>query len=219
MQDRLIGLWREYRGFILFLVLMVVFRSALADWNVVPSGSMKPTILEGDRILVNKIAYDVKLPFTHIALRRFGAPQRGDIVVFDSKAADTRLVKRVVGLPGDVVEMRDNHLIVNGVAARYSGIAHGAEAIFATETYGGRSHRIELANGRSGASTFGPVRVPDDHYLVLGDNRDNSADSRFYGFVPRDEIVGSASTVVVSLDYDRYYLPRPGRFLHDIDSP
>jgi signal peptidase I len=218
MKDRLVGLWREYRGFVLFLVLMVVFRNALADWNVVPSGSMKPTILEGDRILVNKVAYDVRLPLTHVALRRLADPQRGDIVVFDSKAADTRLVKRVVGLPGDVVEMRDNRLVVNGVEARYSGIEHGAEAIFAIESYGGRSHRIELANGGSRASTFGPVRVPRDHYLVLGDNRDNSADSRFYGFVPRDEIVGSASTVVLSLDYDHYYLPRAERFLHDIDA-
>jgi signal peptidase I len=219
MKDRLVGLWREYRGFVLFIALMVVFRSALADWNVVPSGSMKPTILEGDRIFVNKIAYDVRLPLTHIALRRLADPRRGDIVVFDSEAADTRLVKRVVGLPGDVVEMRHNRLIVNGGEASYSGIEYGAHAIFAKESYGGRSHRIELAvNGGSGASTFGPVRIPRGHYLVLGDNRDNSADSRFYGFVPRDEIIGSTRTVVLSLDYEHHYLPRVGRFLHDIDA-
>ena len=219
MKDRFVGLWREYRGFVLFVLLMVVFRSALADWNVVPSGSMKPTIVEGDRILVDKLAYDVRLPLTHIVLRRLADPQRGDIVVFDSKAADTRLVKRVVGLPGDVVEMRNNRLTINGIDAAYSGIEHGSEAIFAVESYGGRSHRIERSvNGGSGASTFGPVRVPGDHYLVLGDNRDNSADSRFYGFVPRDEIIGSARTVVLSLDYDRYYLPRAGRFVHDLDA-
>jgi signal peptidase I len=219
MKSGFYRLWREYRGFVLFVALMVVFRSALADWNVVPSGSMKPTILEGDRILVNKIAYDARIPLTHIPLHRFAEPQRGDIVIFDSKAADTRLVKRVIGLPGDIVAMTDNRLSINGVDARYSGIEVGADAIFAIETYAGRSHRIELARtGGSGASTFGPVRVPEDHYLVLGDNRDNSADSRFYGFVPRDEIVGSTKTVVLSLDYDHYYRPRLDRFLHGIDA-
>jgi signal peptidase I len=219
MKDVAIKVWREYRGLILFLVLMIVFRSALADWNVVPSGSMKPTILEGDRILVNKIAYDARIPLTHISVHRFGEPQRGDIIVFDSKAADTRLVKRVIGLPGDVVELTDNRLTINGIDARYSRSGYDADALFAIETYGGRSHPIELAvHSGSGASTFGPVRVPKDHYLVLGDNRDNSADSRFYGFVPRNEIVGSTKTVVLSLDYDHYYLPRTDRFFHDIDT-
>src|SRR5258708_31927955 len=103
MKSGLIKAWREYRGFALFIILMIIFRSALADWNVVPTGSMKPTILEGDRILVNKLAYDFRVPLTHIALYRFADPSRGDIVVFDSRAADTRLVKRVIGLPCDIV--------------------------------------------------------------------------------------------------------------------
>jgi signal peptidase I len=213
MKSVLLKAWREYRGFVLFLVLMTIFRSALADWNVVPTGSMKPTIIEGDRILVNKLAYDFKIPLTHIALHRFADPKRGDIVVFDSKAADTRLVKRVIGLPGDTVEMKDNRLTINGIDARYADVEHGSEATFAIEVYLGMSHRIELApTGVSRFSTFGPVTVPDGRYLMLGDNRDNSADSRFYGFVPRDEIVGNAKTIVLSLDYDDYYLPRADRF-------
>src|SRR6266568_5461318 len=105
MKSSLIKMWREYRAFALFFVLMIIFRSALADWNVVPTGSMKPTILEGDRILVNKLAYDFRVPLTHIALYRFADPGRGDVAVFASKAADTRLVKRVIGVPGDTVEM------------------------------------------------------------------------------------------------------------------
>jgi signal peptidase I len=213
MKRGLIKAWGEYRGFALFIVLMVIFRSALADWNVVPTGSMKPTILEGDRILVNKLAYDFNIPLTHISLYKLADPQRGDIVVFDSKPADTRLVKRVIGLPGDVVEMRNNHLIINGIDAGYSKVELAADAIFAIESYPGMSHRIELARaGGSRLSTFGPVRVPEGRYLVLGDNRDNSADSRVYGFIPRDEIVGSAKTVVLSLDYDHYYVPRADRF-------
>jgi len=213
MKRGLLKAWREYRGFAVFIVLMTIFRSAFADWNVVPTGSMKPTILEGDRILVNKLAYDLKLPLTHVSLCRFADPRRGDIIVFDSKAADTRLVKRVIGLPGDTVEMRDNRLTINGIAARYSGIEYEADATFAIESYLGVSHRIELT--RAGASrfgTFGPVTVPKDRYLVLGDNRDNSADSRFYGFIPREEIVGNAKTVVLSLNYDDYYIPRADRF-------
>ena len=204
--------WREYRGFALFIVLMIIFRNALADWNVVPTGSMKPTILEGDRSFVNKVAYDLRIPLTHIALHRFADPQRGDIVVFDSRAADTRLVKRVIGLPGDTVEMRENRLTVNGIEARYSEIQHRGDAVFATETYAQLSHRIEVAPSGGRLSTFGPIEVPEGYYLVLGDNRDNSADSRVYGFIPRDEIVGNAKTVVLSLDYDHFYFPRADRF-------
>lgn len=209
--------WREYRGFALFIVLMVIFRSALADWNVVPTGSMKPTIIEGDRILVNKLAYDLRIPLTQISIHKFADPRRGDIVVFDSKAADTRLVKRVIGLPGETVEMRNNRLIIDGREARYSGVERAADATFGIESYGGMTHRIEVAAaGASGFSTFGPVTVPKDHYLVLGDNRDNSADSRVYGFIPREEIVGNAKTVVLSLDYDRYYIPRTERFFRTL---
>jgi len=210
-------LWQEYRGLVLFVVLMIIFRSALADWNTVPTGSMKPTILEGDRIFVNKLAYDLKVPLTHISMFKFADPKRGDIVVFDSKAADTRLVKRVIGVPGDIVEMQDNRLRINGIEARYSNVEYTADAIFAIESYVGMTHRIELApTGVSYFSSFGPVRVPPGHYLVLGDNRDNSADSRVRVFIPRGEIVGNARAVVLSLNYDRYYLPRMDRFFRDL---
>ncbi|HJY09225.1 MAG TPA: signal peptidase I, partial [Bryobacteraceae bacterium] len=107
------------RGFIAFMLCMIVFRSAVADWNVVPTGSMQPTIRIGDRILVDKLAYDVRLPLTHVSLLHLADPQRGDIVVLDSHAARERLVKRVIGLPGDQVAMRGNMLFINGHAARY----------------------------------------------------------------------------------------------------
>jgi signal peptidase I len=213
MKRRFIKAWREYRGFALFIFLMIIFRSALADWNVVPTGSMKPTILEGDRILVNKLAYDFKIPLTQISIYKFADPKRGDIVIFDSKLADTRLVKRVIGLPGDTVEMKSNRLTINNIEAQYSNVEYAADAIFAIESYLGMSHRIELARtGENRLSSFGPVKVPKDRYLVLGDNRDNSADSRVYGFIPREELVGNARTIVLSLDYDHYYLPRVDRF-------
>lgn len=205
---------REYKGFFLFIVLMVLFRSAVADWNDVPSGSMEPTILAGDRIFVNKLAYDVRVPLTHISLYRIADPARGDIVIFDSRAADKRLVKRVIGLPGDVIEMRRGRLIINGVPAEYRDLHVEDVALTATEELGSYGHAVRYEQAAAGVfDTFGPVRVPEAQYLVLGDNRHNSADSRVYGFVPRDEIVGRSSTVVVSLDPENYFLPRANRFL------
>src|SRR3954468_20658479 len=103
----------EIRVFILMLLVISSLRSALADWNDVPTGSMKPTIQEGDRVVVNKLAYDLKVPFTTIDIVKWGNPERGDIVVLFSPVDGTRLVKRVVAVPGDKVEMRDNQLFVN----------------------------------------------------------------------------------------------------------
>ncbi|MGP9801999.1 signal peptidase I [Rheinheimera sp. NSM] len=214
-------LWRDNRGIIVFLSLMFVFRSAVADWNDVPTGSMQPTIQIGDRILVNKMAYDLRLPFTTVSLVKRADPQRGDIVIFASEAADDRLVKRVVGVPGDVVAMQHNVLSINGAQLAYNESDQALQAYSATdessrllsEQLGGITHTVKLASFATGRDSFAPVRVPQGHYLVLGDNRDNSADSRVIGFVPRNEIVGRASSVLFSLDYDNYYLPRSGRFL------
>ena len=208
------------RGFIAFMLCMVVFRSAVADWNVVPTGSMQPTIHIGDRILVDKLAYDIRLPLTHISLRHLADPQRGDIVVLDSHAAHERLVKRVIGLPGDEVAMRGNVLFINGDRARYSpsrfeGIHADLHdlAHYETEQFGALHHAIRLSDSRpSPASNFGPVRVPPGQYLLLGDDRDNSMDSRYFGFFARDEIVGRSRHVVMSLDPHRHYLPRADRF-------
>src|ERR1044071_6595116 len=113
-------LWREWVK-PLGLVAIVVFplKSAIADWNWVPTGSMKPTILEGDMVLVNKLAYDLKVPFTLQRLAAWNDPKREDIVVFFSPHDGTRLVKRVVGVPGDTVEMRGNVLLVNGKTMDY----------------------------------------------------------------------------------------------------
>ncbi len=213
------------RGFLTFMLCMVVFRSAVADWNVVPTGSMQPTIRIGDRILVDKLAYDVRLPLTHVSLLHLADPQRGDIVVLDSHAAREHLVKRVIGLPGDQVAMRGNVLFINGHAARYdtgsySGIRDDLRdpAHYEIERYGVMNHAIRLSDYRPGtASSFGPVQVPAGRYLLLGDDRDNSMDSRYFGFFPRDEIVGRARHVVASLDPEHHYLPRTDRFGAPLD--
>ncbi|WP_118178983.1 signal peptidase I [Paraburkholderia phosphatilytica] len=208
--------WREYRGLIAFLFLMTLFRSAIADWNVVPTGSMLPTIREGDRILVDKMAYDLRVPFTHIAIAHLHDPKRGDIVTIDSSAAHDLLVKRLIGLPGDVVAMRDNVLYVNGRKADYQPLAMSpvegdanSPADYYVEHFDGISHALRLSElAPSPRSTFGPVTVPAGEYLMLGDNRDDSADSRYFGFFPRSELMGRARRVAYSLDPDRHYLPR-----------
>jgi len=209
---------KDSKGFFVFIILMFVFRSGIADWNVVPTGSMKPTILEGDRILVNKMAYDIRVPFTHISLLKRSDPERGDIVVFDSAQSDKRLVKRVIGVPGDIVEMKNNVLTINGHTLHYRNVTLSSDNIKKVEDLPGNKHLIQIKEaGNRYFSTFKAVTVPENHYLVLGDNRDNSADSRVIGFVPRDEIIGRSRSVVLSLNYDNYYMPRSDRFFHSLD--
>jgi signal peptidase I len=213
------------KGLITFMLCMIVFRSAVADWNVVPTGSMQPTIRIGDRVLVDKLAYDVRLPLTHVSLLHLADPKRCDIVVLDSHAAHDRLVKRVIGLPGDEVAMRGNVLFINDHAARYiAGSYVGIHddlrdpAHYVIEHYGVMSHAIRLSDHRpSPVSNFGPVKVPPGQYLLLGDDRDNSMDSRYFSFFPRDEIVGRARHVVASLDPEHHYLPRTDRFGAPLD--
>jgi signal peptidase I len=136
-----------------------------------------------------------------------------------SPADGKRLVKRIIGLPGDRVALRNNRLIINGKAADYriareeSNSTGDGQELRIVESFGGKDHVITVTPSRPAIRSFGPVTVPPDSYLVLGDNRDSSADSRFFGFVPRSEIVGRASAVVISVDLHNYFLPRFSRFL------
>ncbi|MGO4503088.1 MULTISPECIES: signal peptidase I [unclassified Dyella] len=218
--QRLTRLLASNKGFLTFMLCMFMFRSAVADWNVVPTGSMQPTIEIGDRIVVDKAAYDLRVPFTHVSLIHRADPQRGDIVVLDSSAAGERLVKRVIGVPGDQIALLQNHLYVNGKAADYrytqvTGIRDDREdpALYAMENTGQLSHAVRWSIAAQGHThDFGPVTVPPGHYLLLGDNRDNSADSRYFGFFPRNEITGRATRVALSLDPGNHYLPRGDRW-------
>jgi signal peptidase I len=214
--------WKqEIRPILVLALVMFSLRSSLADWNVVPSGSMKPTILEGDRIFVNKVAYDLKVPFTTWHIAEWSNPQRGDIVVFHSPKDGTRLVKRVIGLPGDTIELQNERLIINGRPVEYASPDPSMAAqltaperdhsSFATEKLSTRQHAIMAISGVPAMRTFGPIRVPEGHYFMMGDNRDNSFDSRYFGTVPRNQILGRATTVVLSFDKTHYWLPRWGR--------
>lgn len=222
-RTRLAWFWREWAKPLLTVVLLTsAFRSAIADWNDVPTGSMKPTILEGDRIFVNKLAYDLKIPFTTTRLARWADPERGDVVVCLSPADGVRLVKRVIGLPGDQIELRDERLFVNGTAVncdsldeRFRDQIEPAEQPFhqfAREDLAVHPHPIMLTPQFAALRNFGPVQVPAKNYFVMGDNRDNSRDSRYFGCVAREKILGRATAVVISGDPKKFYRPRWERF-------
>ena len=214
---------RGWAGSIIIAVLIATsIKSAIADWNLVPTGSMKPTIVEGDRIFVNKLAYDLKVPYTTWRIAEWDSPKRGDIVVFFSPEDGKRLVKRVVGLPGDAIALMENRLLINGEETEYEPRSKEPSERTDTrerlrqhllmENLDGRRHSVLLTPARPSHRFYGPVTVPEGSYFMLGDNRDNSADSRAFGFVERKQIVGEATSIVASLDLENRHRPRWERF-------
>ena len=209
----------------LALVAAIVFplKSAVADWNWVPSGSMRPTILEGELVFINKLAYDLKVPFTTMHLAQWENPQRGEIAVFYSPQDGIRLVKRVIGLPGDRIALHGNQLTINGQPVAWSSANEAwrgyatpleqKEAIVLTETLGTVSHPIMSLPHQYALRDFDEITVPAGQYFMMGDNRDRSHDSRYFGFVPRDRFLGRANAVVLSFDTNHYLLPRFSRCL------
>lgn len=216
--------WREWLRPLAFAAAIVLpLKSSLAEWNYVPSGSMIPSVLPGDLVWVNKVAYDLKVPFTTRHLAEWSDPQRGDVAVFYSPEDGLRFVKRVVGLPGDVVELRNDRLFLNGVSVAYAPLpadladpASRRSALVAEEELAGRPHPVQILPGRPALRTFGPVLVPPGCYFMMGDNRDDSHDSRYFGCAPRRCIVGRATTVIASADPAHNLYPRTDRLLRQI---
>ena len=209
------------RSFLIVLLLFGFVRTALADWNPIPSGSMRPTLLEGDVVLVNRVAYELKVPLTDIAVLRLADPQRGDVVTFTSPKDGVRLIKRLVAVPGDVVAMRGDRLFINGRAAHYAEVTEVQEpladggttpALHLQESIGGKRRAVQLLPEVPARRDFGPLVVPADSYYMLGDNRDDSADSRYIGFVPRRLLIGRAHHVLVSANIKGNWMPRFERF-------
>jgi signal peptidase I len=168
--------------------VVLVGRSSLADHYHVPTGSMLPTIVENDHILVNKAAYSLRLPFSQVRIAEFRGPARGDVVVLESPESGIVLLKRVVAVPGDLVQVQDGKLLLNG-----KPVPVEVQKDRIVEALGG-GHGLRLEDG--GGPDFGPVKVPEDSYLVLGDNRGNSRDGRYFGFVKRSALLGRAISVL-----------------------
>jgi signal peptidase I len=215
------------------IALMLFCRVAIADWQVVPSGSMEPTLRVGDRILVNKLAYGPRLPFTNTAIK-FGDPQRGDVVVFRYPGdVSTLYVKRLIGLPNDVVTYSHGAVSINHEAFNVqpdNSIIPRSEDIgqlFEKETVGSRARIIKLYADAPGAyitpdAWVGKYRdncevistqaweckVPAGKYLMMGDNRDNSRDSRVWGFLDEQQVYGKAVKVLINFsDFSRHWMP------------
>jgi signal peptidase I len=180
---------------IVIVIIVLLIRAFVAQAYNIPSGSMKPTLLVGDFILVNKLVY------------RFSEPQRGDIVVFKYPIdPNIDFIKRIIALPGEEVEVRNNQVFINGKPLPLIEVGRGEEngirkVIYEEVLPDGKKHKVQFYEDFPFSKRdFGPVVVPPNHYFVMGDNRDNSEDSRYWGFVPRENIVGKAFVIYFSGD-------------------
>ena len=200
----------EYaRSFFPLLLLVLVLRSFIFEPFRIPSGSMKPTLLIGDFILVNKFSYGVRLPVIHKKVLDIGEPDRGDVAVFRFPR-DPRLdyIKRIVGIPGDRIQYRDKKLTVNGIEAAQTLIGNyddpdgnRSQTQEKTELLGDIEHQILITTGNRSNLDI-DMTVPEGMYFAVGDNRDNSNDSRYWGTVPEENLVGKAFMVWMHFNWD-----------------
>jgi signal peptidase I len=173
------------KSIIIALILALITRATVVQAFRIPTASMQDTLLIGDFLLVNKFIYGSKIPFTDIRLPRVRDPKRGDVIVFEHPTEGKDYIKRCIGLPGDVVEMRNDVVYVNGERLK--------------EPY----KRLDSYIGPM--SNYGPVKVPQGHLFMLGDNRHNSKDSRSWGMLDQRYLKGKAMIIYFSWDHDRYF--------------
>lgn len=215
----------EYaRSFFPVIFIVLLLRSFVVEPFRIPSNSMMPTLLTGDFILVNKFAYGLRLPVLNAKFLPLGQPKHGDVVVFKYPGDDkkTDYIKRIVGLPGDEVWYSDKTVYINGKPqgqlpiGRYTGVGSGAGmtgAREAVEDLDGVEHHTLIRQGAPdlplGCAKLakGPIKVPPGYYFVMGDNRDHSNDSRCWGFVPEENLVGKAFAIWMHWDGEREGFP------------
>ncbi|TNE83597.1 MAG: signal peptidase I [Gammaproteobacteria bacterium] len=184
------------RSFFPVLAIVLILRSFLVEPFQIPSGSMLPTLEVGDFILVNKFAYGLRLPVAGTKVVDLGEPERGDVMVFKyPEDRKTNYIKRVIGLPGDHVRYRNKQLYVNNELVVSDFVAKLPPVELRREQLGSVDHDIYLTMGRQSGSGEGEWVVPEGHYFVMGDNRDNSNDSRYWGTVPDELVVGKAFAI------------------------
>ena len=199
------------------LLLVLVFRGFIFEPFRVPSNSMMPTLLTGDFIIVNKFDYGLRLPITNTKLVEFSSPNRGDVIVFrypnyekTPGYSGVDFIKRIVALPGDVISYKKDQLIVNGKSVEvkkigpYVGVDSGKSMNnyrLIREVFDSSGHDI-LLNPKGHSKELVEITIPKGHYFVMGDNRSHSSDSRFWGFVPEDYIIGRAIGIRMHWDWN-----------------
>lgn len=199
------------KSFLPILLVVLVLRSFIAEPFRIPSGSMKPTLLEGDFILVNKFNYGLRVPITGQKIIPIKEPKRGDVVVFRHPSGRD-MIKRIVGLPGDHIEFKDEILHINGTKVAMQRLGVKLDNIYSVEHYkenlAGVEHSIFLHKNLSlkDRYVYNGVTVPAGKYFVSGDNRHNSQDSRMWGFVDDKALIGRAFATWMSIDFANYVL-------------
>ncbi|MCB0308630.1 MAG: signal peptidase I [Bdellovibrionales bacterium] len=219
-------MWKSFKdfcrspwgSFILAISAAIIFRQSVASPYKIPSGSMIPTLKIGDFIFVNKLSYALKLPIPYVNYNivEFDTPKRGDVVVFiypHDRSLD--FIKRVVGLPGDKIEVRDDILYINDAPVNVKSysersiIGDQSEEVQTLVTLykekTGTAEHLIMQYPKAISDSFDPVVVPKDHLFAMGDNRDNSRDSRAWGFVPIKDVRGQAKFIWLSLDFENPY--------------
>ena len=205
--------WLIYqsKSFLPILLIVLFLRSFLAEPFRIPSGSMLPTLLIGDYILVNKYQYGIRLPVTKFKLVEISSPERGDIVVFRYPGNEKiNFIKRVVGIPGDTVRYENKNLYVNNIKYKkvkenehmYLNDFFREELDIFTESNKTKSYNV--LNDNMSPSNDDTFKVPKGKYFVMGDNRDHSSDSRYWGFVPNENLVGKAFLIWMSFNSDNF---------------
>jgi signal peptidase I len=207
-RGRFAFMWEWAKSFLIAVALFLVIRTFLVEAFKIPTGSMERTLQVGDFLLVNKAVYGAEIPFTGVRLPAIEEPRRGDVVVFEFPVDPTKnFVKRLIGLPGDTLEMRDGSVILNGKPLPEPYVVHSSpQEDPATDDFGWqRNYLVRRAEAYAGyhpsRNTWGPLIVPRGKYFVLGDNRDNSYDSRYWGFVPDSLVKGRP--LVIYYSYER----------------
>lgn len=196
------------KGFLALMLIMFTMRWSFADHYRIPTGSMLPTVEEGDHVFVSKLAYDLKIPFTNLVVKKMGDPERGDIVTFKYPMdPSTKYLKRLIAVPGDIVQVKDGLVAINGELTlsepenyrEYLEKLYTSQTEFTyTEKVGDKTFTVKRAPKMLRPQNF-TVVVPEGQYFVMGDNRDNSADSRSWGFVPRENFIGKISRITVAV--------------------
>lgn len=202
-------LWEWTKIFQMSVLLFLLIRTFLVEAFKIPSGSMENTLQVGDFLLVNKLVYGAEVPFTHKRLPRLRDPRDGDVIVFEfPDDVSKNFVKRLVGVPGDTLEMREGTLIRNGTALREPYVEHTEPDMDPApeEFRWQRDYLVKTAAAAAGyhpsRNNWGPLVVPKGNYFVLGDNRDNSLDSRYWGFVPDSLLKGRPFVIYYSYSPD-----------------